>query len=131
MKKKFLLVLLVLLMPLCLLFSGCTELERVNYNMTKQADNFNICRRVTVWNSRTDKCLFELVAYCALNNNSHDELEIICEIGQKKYTKHLVYLTEYTLYVVEDLSGAVVSPYHYELNFIPEQLQVFTITSYD
>ena len=28
--------------------SGCTQAERASYNISKQADNFNIVRRVTV-----------------------------------------------------------------------------------
>lgn len=32
----------------------------------------------------------------------------------------LFYLNEYTLYVVEDISGAEVDKYHYEINFLPE-----------
>lgn len=40
-----------------------------------------------------------------------------------------LYLNEWTLYVVEDVSGASVDPYHYEINFLPEMIQPFTITS--
>lgn len=31
------------------------------------------------------------------------------------------------MYVVEDLSGSDVSPYHYEINVLPEQFQVFDL----
>lgn len=39
---------------------------------------------------------------------------------QRKYRKDLVYLNDYTMYVVEDVSGADVDKYHYEINFLPE-----------
>ena len=34
--------------------------------------------------------------------------------------KHFVYLNDDTMYVVEDISGANVDKYHYEINFLPE-----------
>lgn len=37
-----------------------------------------------------------------------------------KYQKHFVYLNDDTMYVVEDISGANVDKYHYEINFLPE-----------
>lgn len=36
------------------------------------------------------------------------------------YQKHFVYLNDDTMYVVEDISGANVDKYHYEINFLPE-----------
>ena len=44
-----------------------------------------------------------------------------------KKEKHFIYLNEYTLYVVEDVSGA----YHYEVNFIPEMIVPVTFKSKD
>lgn len=38
-------------------------------------------------------------------------------------------LNSYTLYVVEDISGADVDPYHYELNIIPEMVGGVKVTS--
>lgn len=55
-----------------------------------------------------------------LSNNSTNELEIICEVGEGVYQKHFVYLNDYTLYVVEDISGSGVDKYHYEINFLPQ-----------
>ena len=49
--------------------------------------------------------------------------------GEGKYQKHYIYLNSYTLYVVEDISGADVDPYHYELNIIPEMVGCVKVTS--
>lgn len=56
----------------------------------------------------------------SLSNNSDNELEVICEVADGKYQKHFVYLNDDTMYVVEDISGANVDKYHYEINFLPE-----------
>ena len=39
---------------------------------------------------------------------------------EEKHTGRYVYLNDYTMYVVEDISGSNVDKYHYEINFLPE-----------
>ena len=70
-----------------------------------------------------------------LNNEALDflrevrgaELVITVELADGTYKKHYVYLNEYTMYVVEDLSGSDVTPYHYEINVLPQQFQTFEL----
>lgn len=108
-------------------FTGCTEADRISYNVSREADNFNVIRRVTVINNRTDKLLLEVTGNLSLDNNTSNELEIICKTGENEYKKHFVRLNEYTSYVVEDLCGADVSPYHYEIIYQPEMIVPFEI----
>lgn len=108
---------------------GCSEASRVRRNLNQEADNFNIQRRITVLNARTDKVLLEMEGTFSLSNNSDNELVVTCEVGEGKYQKHYIYLNSYTLYVVEDISGADVDPYHYELNIIPEMVGGVKVTS--
>lgn len=111
--------------------TGCRESSRVSYNIGKEADNFNVTRRLAVINARTDKPVFEMIGKFSLSNNGENELEVICETDEGTYKKHFVYLNEWTIYVVEDISGAYVDKYHYEVNFLPEMIQPVTITSND
>ena len=110
---------------------GCTEINRVSHNIKQQADNFNVTRRISVINARSDKPVFELIGNFSLQNNANNELEIIVEVENGKYKKHFIYLNEWTMYVVEDVSGAYVDKYHYEINYLPEMIVPITITSHD
>lgn len=101
-------VLTLLLLLVCVVLTGCSEADKVSSNISQEANNFNVTRRLTVINARTDTVLLELIGTFSLKNNSTNELEVICEVGEGKYQKHFVYLNEYTLYVVEDISGASV-----------------------
>lgn len=104
---------------------GCRQSTITSYNISKEADNFNVTRRLAVINARTDKPIFELVGKFALSNNSNtNELEIICQTGPNEFKKHYVYLNEWTIYIVEDVSGAHVDSFHYEVNFLPEMFGV-------
>lgn len=96
------------------------EADQVSSNISKQADNFNVTRKLTVLNARTDTVLLELTGTFALKNNTSNELEVIIETAEGKYQKDYVYLNEYTMYVVEDISGSEVDKYHSEINFLPE-----------
>lgn len=129
MKKVFAIMLVVIMVVT--LFTGCRQADRVSYNLSQQADNFNVTRRLAVINARTDEPVFELIGNFALDNNAVNELEITVEVTRGVYKKHFVYLNEWVIYVVEDVSGAYVDPYHYEVNFLPEMIVPVTIISED
>lgn len=118
--KKKIAVLMALVVLVCFAATGCTEADQVSSNISKEADNFNVTRKLTVLNARTDTVLLELTGTFALKNNSENELEVIIETEEGKYQKDYVYLNDYTMYVVEDISGSAVDKYHYEINFLPE-----------
>lgn len=102
--------------------TGCRASDRVSYNVSREADDFKVCRRITVINSRTDTVIYQLEGIFSLSNGMHNELEIIVQTGEDEYKKHFVYLTDTVLYVVEDMQGSDVSPYHYKVIFYPETI---------
>ena len=134
MEKKVTVVFIVavlLLVVFAITLTGCSQADRVSANVSKEANNFNVTRRLAVINARTDKPIFELIGNFSVSNSTYNELEITCEVGQGVYKKHYVYLNEWTIYVIEDVSGAYVSKYHYEINFLPEMIVPATFTSND
>jgi len=60
-----------------------------------------------------------------------NEISVIVEVDRKRniYQKHLIYLNEWTMYTVEDVSGANVSKYAYEVEFMPQTIRPVRITS--
>lgn len=127
--KKIFVILLLVVMVFCL--TGCMsrESEIVSHNISKEADNFNVMRRLTVFNIRTDTVLMQMTGKFSLSNNNTKELEVIVEVEKGIYQKHFVYLNDYTMYTVEDLNGTSVSPYAYELEFLPQTLVPVKITA--
>lgn len=87
MKLKRLIVTLAAAVMLSGAAIGCTEADQVSSNISKQADNFNVTRKLTVLNARTDTVLLELTGTFALKNNSSNELEVIIETAEGKYQK--------------------------------------------
>lgn len=113
--KKIFAVLLVLLM--CFSMCACTAAENVNYNLSQAADNFECLRKITVYNARTDLIVMEMEGAMSLSNNGSNELVVTCKTGPGEYKKNYIYLNEYVIYVVEDITGTHTNPYHYKVHF--------------
>lgn len=103
-------------------FSGCSEADKVNANISKQADYFECERKITVYNARTDKIILECEGYLSISNNMSNELVVTIKTGPNEYKKNYIYLNDYTMYVVEDITGTHTDPYHYKIYFHTEIL---------
>lgn len=117
-KNRVACLIMCLLMLLgCILLCGCSEADKVNKNISKQADYFETERKITVYNARTDKIILEAEGLMAIGNNSENELVCTVKTGPSTYKKNYIYLNEYTMYVVEDITGTTTDPYHYKMYF--------------
>lgn len=91
--KKIIAVIVVVILIFAL--SGCdSEANRVSYNVSKEADNFNVCREIIVVNIRDNTVLYTLRGYFSLKNEGHNELCVISEVGDGVYKKDFIYLSE-------------------------------------
>lgn len=115
MKKFIAIILIVLCLVGCL--TGCTEATNVNHNLSQAADNFQVVRKITVYNARTDLIIMEMEGLMSLSNTSTSELVVTCRTGENEYKKNYIYLNDYVIYVVEDITGTVTDPYHYKIHF--------------
>jgi hypothetical protein len=134
MKKIYSILLTVILCVLSLFcFTSCDEAMRVEENITRQADNFNIVRQVTVINCINGDVLFQMSGKMSITADVEDnQLEILVE-DNNTYTKHFVGLSDNVTYVIEDLNlGANdVSKYRYTLNFNPKMWLPYEIETID
>lgn len=120
MKKKIMSLILIATMVLALV--GCSQAERVSYNLSQEADNFNVVRQLTVINCIEGDVLFQMTGKMSITADTTDnQLEIIVE-DDGTYVKHFVGLSDNVTYIVEDLNlgDNAVSKYKYTLNFNPE-----------
>lgn len=113
-------VVVVLMFAMVVAMTGCSEADKVNANISKQADYFECERKITVYNARTDMIILEAEGYMSISNNTDGELVCTVKTGSGEYKKNYIYLNEYTMYVVEDITGTHTDPYHYKLYFHTE-----------
>lgn len=117
----------------CSLLSACSEAERVEYNLSQEADNFNIVRQLTVINCIKGDTLFQMTGKMSIKADTEDnQLEIIVE-DDGKYVKHFVGLSDNVTYIIEDLKLGEneVSKYKYTLNFNPNMWLPIDIETID
>lgn len=133
MNNKIINIVIILFMLMC--FTGCEAIsgnsaDTVKYNISKEADEFRVKRRITFVNLRDGQYLFQMTGNCSVKggaDSSSNELEVICRIGEDKYQKHMLYIANETTYVVEQLEYSDVSRYDYEIVFRPEAIVPITI----
>ena len=128
--KKIIAILLVTLTIFTL--AGCRQSKKVSYNVSKEADSFNVIRRVAVINTVSGKPLFEAIGRISIDTETENKLVILVEVAKDKYKKHIIGLnTATTMYVVEDVNGADVDKYTYEMNYNPDHFKVFSLKNID
>lgn len=125
---------LILITMMIFLLTGCeTEAQRVSYNLSQEADNFNVVRQLTVINCIGGDVLFQMTGKMSIKADTSDnQLEIIVE-DDGTYVKHFVGLSDNVTYVVEDLNlgDNAVSKYKYTLNFNPNMWIPYNVETID
>ena len=117
---------------LSITFAGCNQAERVSYNLSKEAANFNDIRQVTVINCIEGDILFQMTGKMSITADTSDnQLEIIVEDENGEYKKHFIGLSNNVTYVVEDITSEDVSNYKYTLNFNPDMWIPFNAETID
>lgn len=112
---------IILFILLLLLLAGCTQASKVNHNLTQEADNFNVTRKVTIINCIVGDVLFQMEGRMSITADTVDnQLEVIVEYQKGAYQKHLIGLSDNVTYVIEDLWVNNVDEYAYTINFNPK-----------
>lgn len=120
MKKKIILVVLLILAVFAL--SSCRQADNVRHNLKREADDFNIRRRITVLNTRTDTPMMQITGLLAISVDNDGDLNITIEKAPNEYVLNYAHLSQDTTYIVEQIETKEVSKYKYEIKFYPTQL---------
>lgn len=110
----------------CLLgVSGCTrESERVSFNLSREADSFNVYRRIVFFNGITDSYLLKIEGYCAVLTESGAEnltgtISVVCKSDNGRYVKHFLGVSDNVTYFSEQILDASVSDSRYSVVIRP------------
>lgn len=119
MNKKIMALLTSMFIILSL--TGCSEARRVSTNLSKQADNFNVLRQVTVINCLENDVVFQMTGKMSITADISDrQLEVVVENEDGSYSKHIIGLSDNVTYVVEDLDTNYVERYRFVINYNPK-----------
>lgn len=121
MKKKF--ILIVTMVLAVVLLSSCTrQAEVVRHNLKREADAFNVRRRITVLNTRTDTPMMQITGLISIDTDKDGDLNITIEKAPGEFVLNYAHLSQDTTYIVEQIETKEVSKYQYEIRFYPQRL---------
>jgi hypothetical protein len=92
-------------------------------NISAAADNFEIPRRITVYNGITNDVALVIEGFCSLGNNDTDlRMSVTCKTGSNSFIRNFIGLSDNVFFVSEQLEGVNVSTFHYRTVFRPQSL---------
>jgi len=105
-----------------LILTGCSsQADTVSENLSKEADSFNVERRVVFVNGITDKAVLTIEGKCSIND-SGTQLEVTCKVGEDSFKKHFLGRSDNMTYFAEQIDANVVDPFHYKVIIRPETM---------
>lgn len=109
-------ILLIVFLLLCIVgITSCNKADNIQHNISKDSDNFETYRKVTVINLRSDKVLLTVEGYISIKDSAANEIAIIINTAPKEYMMHYVYTGPEVVYLVEQLKPSNTDPYHWEI----------------
>jgi hypothetical protein len=103
------------------LTSCANDADVVSENLSKAADNFEVNRRIVMFNGITDQYLLSIEGLCSINDDGN-QLEVTCKTGPGHYKKHFLGLSDNVSYFVEQGESVGVSANHYRVTFKPQSI---------
>lgn len=124
MKKRITAVLLALVATVGVSACGDSNADKVGENLGKEAEKFNVQRKILFINGITDKVLWEVEGRCSLEYNDAlpANLELICKHGPDDYKKHFLGLSDNVTWIATQTEGIDVSEYRTKIIFRPESI---------
>lgn len=118
--KKVLIILCLIVFIFTL--TACSQSDKVTYNLKREAEEFNVRRRITVLNTRTDKTMMQITGLLSIDVDKDGDLNITVEKAPGEYILNYAHLSADTTYIVEQIETKDVSKYKYEIILYPENI---------
>lgn len=103
--------------------SGCTDADLASSNLSEDADNFKILRKITFINTVTDEVLYTVEGNMSITADvEENQLEITAKTGENEFQKHFLGLSPTTVYIVEQLEWEKTNQYQFKITIKPSAL---------
>ena len=121
MKKK--LIAFATVVVAAVLMVSCSKADRVSHNLSREADEMNITRKVTVINGITNQTIFQATGQMSIEYvEERKQLNIIALDDDGNYKKHIIGISDNVSYVVEDVTGMKGIDTKYRMYFNPNMI---------
>lgn len=103
--------------------NGCaTDADTAAQNLSTKAEKFEVQRKITVVNGRTDKVTFEATGRCSVEFEGTQRIVAMCKHGEDDYRKHYTVLGDAGMVQIEQLDPIDVDEYRTQIIIKPETI---------
>lgn len=103
--------------------TGCdSDADVVSKNLSTDADNFKINRRVVFYNGITGDYVLSIEGFCSVDPGDTNRMAVTCKTGDNVYKKHFLGKSDNVTWFAEQIDSANVSPNHYRVVFKPSTI---------
>ena len=120
--KRFVGIGLVIIVAIISLSACTSEAESVNENLSKDADNFKIARKVTFVNGITDRVILEVQGLCSVDPGDGNRMMVTCKDNRGLYVRHSMGKSDNVIWVVQQLEATNTSTSAYRFVVRPDSL---------
>lgn len=100
-----------------------SDADTVSKNLSTDADQFQIERRIVFYNGITGQYILDLQGLCSLGNDDPSyRLSVTCKTGPDSYEKHFLGLSQNVTYFAQQLQSVPESKYHETVVFKPTSI---------
>ena len=101
---------------------GCSDdADIASYNLSKDADNFKVYRRVVFINGITGDNLLSIEGYCSVEFYL-EKVTVTVKTDDGRYLKHYLGKADNVFPVIEQLDAKYVSDKSYKITYKPSQI---------
>lgn len=130
--KKIIKIILALTIAIMMIFTfGCSQADTMRNNIQKDADKFNVYRKITFVNLCTGQLLYSAEGYFSVQTTydnqyqGQQEIGLVFNVAKDKYKMDFFSIAENVCYVIEQLENTTGNPYYYKIVWyvaIPENV---------
>lgn len=105
------------------LTAACSsDSDVVSENLSKDADNFKVNRRIVFYNGITGEYMLVIEGFCSVQPDDANRLAVTCKTGKDAYKKHFLGKSDNVTWFAEQIDAANVSANHYKVIFKPSAI---------
>lgn len=130
--KKIIKIMLALMIAVMMIFaSGCNQAGTMRHNIQKEADKFNVYRKITFVNLYAGQLLYSAEGYFSVQTTydnkyqGQQEIGLVFNVAKNEYKMDYFSIAENVCYVIEQAKNTTGDPYHWKIVWyiaIPENV---------
>nr|DAI85891.1 MAG TPA: protein of unknown function (DUF4972) [Caudoviricetes sp.] len=120
--KKIIKIMLILMLVAMTVFSiGCNQADTMKNNIQKEANKFNVYRKITFVNLYTGQLLYSAEGYFSVqstyenNYQGQQEIGLVFNVAKNEYKMDYFSIAENVCYVIEQVENTTGNPYHWKI----------------